>query len=132
LQSLAAERADFAFETTLAGGTYVGWLGSLRDSGFFIQLFYFWLQRADLAVARVVQRVQQGGHDIPEKTIRRRYRRSLKNFFALYRPVVSFWEMYDNSVESLPVLIARGTAGATTEVYDEAVWQQIQESRWNE
>src|SRR5258707_14460501 len=43
LQELAAQRANFAFETTLAGRTYADWLDSLRTTGYRIHLFYFWL-----------------------------------------------------------------------------------------
>src|SRR5437764_11866302 len=57
LHALAAKRADFAFETTLAGRTYVGWLRDLREAGYVIDLTYFWLSSADLAVARVAERV---------------------------------------------------------------------------
>ncbi len=132
LHQLADERADFAFETTLAGRTYVTWLRSLREAGYFVQLYYFWLPNADLAVARVAQRVQQGGHDIPEQTIRRRHSRSLRNFFDLYRPLVGFWAVHDNSVARAPVLIASGTCGKPETVYDELVWQRIQESARND
>src|SRR4051795_9436930 len=51
LRELAARRANFAFETTLAGRAYAGWLDSLRESGYETHLFYFWLKRAELAVA---------------------------------------------------------------------------------
>src|SRR5437764_12678661 len=53
LYKLAAQRADFAFETTLAGRSYAGWLKQLREMGYTVHLFYFWLASADLAVARV-------------------------------------------------------------------------------
>src|SRR5262245_12378962 len=85
LRELRAERADFAFETTLAGKTYLPFLRQLRQDGYGIELYYFWLRTADLAITRVRIRVRSGGHDIPEDTIRQRYGRSLVNFWALYR-----------------------------------------------
>src|SRR5438105_9238006 len=66
LHKLAEQRADFAFETTLAARSYAGWLKQLRDTGYTVHLCYFWLASADLAVARVAQRVRRGGHNIPE------------------------------------------------------------------
>jgi predicted ABC-type ATPase len=72
LNDLAEQRASFAFETTLAARSYAGWLNSLRQSGYDVHLFYFWLRNADLAVARVAERVRAGGHAVPEPTIRQR------------------------------------------------------------
>jgi predicted ABC-type ATPase len=97
LHDLAARRRSFAFETTLSARTYAPWLGELRRTGYVIHLFYYWLRAPELAVARVAERVRAGGHHVPEETIRRRYSRSVQNFLALYRPVVTTWQVYDNS-----------------------------------
>src|SRR5207249_1904973 len=111
LHELAEQRADFAFETTLAGRSTAEWLRTLRDSGYVVHLYYFWLSSADLAVARVAHRVSRGGHNVSEETVRRRYRQSLQNFFALYLPVSSAWWVYNNSrAGSNPELIATGDA----------------------
>ncbi len=97
LHALAAKRGDFAFETTLAARTYAPWVRQLRESGYAVHLFYFWLTSPVLAVARVAERVRLGGHHIPEETIRHRYVRSLKNFFALYIPRVATWQAFNNT-----------------------------------
>jgi predicted ABC-type ATPase len=52
MYALVEQRASFAFETTLAARTLAGWLREVRDSGYGIHLLYFWLESADLAVAR--------------------------------------------------------------------------------
>jgi predicted ABC-type ATPase len=79
LKALAAQRTNFAFETTLAGRTYPAWLDSLRTGGYRIHLFYFWLNSADLAIARVAARVKKGGHDVPAATIYQRYDRGIRH-----------------------------------------------------
>ena len=56
------------------------------------------------AIARVAQRVLQGGHDIPEATIRRRFAAGLHNFEHLYAPLVDAWALYDNA-GSTPLLL---------------------------
>src|SRR5437764_1055473 len=98
LQALAAQRSDFAFETTLAGRTQAGWLKSLRESGYRVELVYFWIASADLAVSRVAERVRLGGHSVPEATIRQRYRRSLRNLFRLHMPIVTHWQILDTTI----------------------------------
>ena len=58
LHELAAQRVNFAFETTLAGRGYARWLNELRESGYQVHLFYFWLSSPELAIARVGTHVQ--------------------------------------------------------------------------
>ena len=125
LDDLAAQRANFAFETTLAGRAYAGWLDSLRGRGYDVDLFYFWLADVETAVARVATRVAKGGHDVPEKTIRQRYPRSIRNLFHLYLPVVTTWKVYDNNVAGSPVLLAEGGRGVAETVYDAATWSLV-------
>jgi predicted ABC-type ATPase len=122
LRELAQERADFAFETTLAGRTYAPFLRSLRQAGYVVELYYFWLDSQDLAVQRVRARVRLGGHRIPEATIRQRYSRSIHNFWSDYRHEADSWFAYDNS-EDQPVLIAAGTHGEAPEVADPTRWR---------
>src|SRR5947209_16204911 len=43
LHTLAEQRADFAFETTLAGRSYARWLELWRQAGYTVHLVYFWL-----------------------------------------------------------------------------------------
>ena len=65
------------------------------------------LPDAEMAVQRVVARVAQGGHAIPEAVIRRRFSAGLLNFHHLYKPLVNAWALYDNSGD-LPTLISSG------------------------
>jgi predicted ABC-type ATPase len=127
LKELAAERVDFAFETTLAGKTYLPFLRSLRENGYSVELNYFWLRSADLAVSRVRARVRKGGHDIPEDTIRQRYGRSLSNFWERYRHEADAWYVYDNS-EDKATLIAAGHRSDPPEVGDSASWKAFSEA----
>ncbi len=126
LHTLAAEPADFAFETTLAARSLAGWLGNLRQTGYAVHLVYFWLESADLAVAPVAERVRMGGHAVPEATIRQRYRRSVENLFRLYLPVVSTWRVYDNTHAGTPQLVAQGDETGMANVRNEAVWERMQ------
>ena len=102
---LASARTDFGFETTLSGRTYVKLLGDMKRNGYRVVLFFLWLPSADMAVARVENRVRQGGHNVPVEAIRRRYTSGLRNLFRLYRPILDGWWLYDASRLS-PKLIA--------------------------
>jgi predicted ABC-type ATPase len=108
LKGLAARRANFAFETTLASRSFAPWLAGLIAGGYAFHLIFLWLPSADFAVSRVAHRVAKGGHAVPEETVRRRYDAGLRNFFSLYQPQSTTWQMYDNSSGSPPRLIAAG------------------------
>lgn len=97
IRQLEHERADFGFETTLSGRSYVKLLGEMKANGYRVVLFFLWLPNADMAVARVQNRVKQGGHNVPEDDIRRRYTAGVRNLFRLYRPICDGWWLYDAS-----------------------------------
>ncbi len=98
---------SFAFETTLSGRTYVKLLRECRNNGYHILLVFLSLPSADMAVARVAARVTQGGHNVPENDIRRRFAAGLRNFHDIYKNVVDAWILYDNS-GNVPKVIERG------------------------
>ncbi len=108
LRELAGQRKSFAFETTLATRSYASWLKQLKVDGYQVHLSFIWLHSVEIAVERVRQRVASGGHDIPEKTIRRRYQKGIRNFFSLYRPLADSWAVYDNSALVEPMMLANG------------------------
>jgi predicted ABC-type ATPase len=99
----------------------------MRENGYEFSLFYLWLASAELAVLRVAERVRQGGHDIPNETIKRRYEKGLKNFFSLYQPLADNWYFYDNSDISDLKLIAKGNLLKMEEFFDKETWQGLKE-----
>lgn len=90
-------RTSFAFETTLAGRGYLRKIAQWQAARYRVKLIFLQLANADEAIARVAQRVRQGGHDIPEPVIRRRFAAGLDNFQRLYASRVDAWALYDNS-----------------------------------
>lgn len=110
LQEIAisvSRRENFAFETTLAGHVYLRHIENWRQAGYHVNLLFLTLPSVELAVARVAERVRQGGHDVPEVIIRRRFTAGLKNFERHYRNAVDAWAIYDNS-GSEPAMIEWG------------------------
>lgn len=99
-----AARENFAFETTLAGRGYVHHIRAWQAAGYRVKLIFLQLDSPEEAIARVAQRVRQGGHAIPEATISRRFAAGLENFQRLYAPLVDAWALYDNA-GATPVLL---------------------------
>ncbi len=113
IKELSAAREDFGFETTLSGRTYGRLLAKLRQEGYRVVIFFLWLPNTELAVVRVANRVRQGGHDVPEADIHRRFGSGPANFFRLYCPIADAWYLYDGS-RNPPMLIAREEDGRRT------------------
>lgn len=101
LRQAIAERLDFAFETTLGGNTIPRLLAEAAAQGIGIYVWYAGLSSPDLHLKRVRSRVRQGGHNVPEDAVRRRYERSRLNLIALL-PLLAALRMYDNSADSDP------------------------------
>jgi predicted ABC-type ATPase len=98
---------SFAFETTLSGRNYTKHIPRWRKAGYHVKLVFLRLPSVELAVARVRARVAQGGHNVADAIIRRRFDAGVRNFENVYRQLVSSWQLYDNA-GTPPKLIATG------------------------
>jgi predicted ABC-type ATPase len=114
---------DFAFETTLAGRSHVRILRRLKSSGYVLHLFFLWMPDPRLALARIRERVVEGGHDVPAEDVRRRFARGLWNFLHLYGPLMDSWMLFDNS-GLRPVLVSK-KKGGQVEVFNKDLHQSI-------
>ena len=123
IRLLAGKRSDFGFETTLSGVTHASLLRKLKAQGYMIQLFFLWIPTVEMALARIADRVRRGGHDIPEKVVRRRFHKGIAHLFRLYRPLLDSWTLIDNS-GAAPRLIAREEVGELR-VFDETLFAEI-------
>lgn len=123
-KELLGLRRDFAFESTLSGRTYATMLEDAKNAGYRIRLAYLWLPNVRISLQRVRQRFRMGGHNVPSRDIRRRFRPSLRNFFANYLPLADEALLLDAAAFP-PRLIARWASGRieviNTKVYEEVL-----------
>jgi predicted ABC-type ATPase len=124
IRELAEHRADFGFETTLSGRTYFKLLSDMKANGYRVVLFFLWLPNADMAVARVENRVEEGGHGVPAEDVRRRYQAGVRNLFRLYRPILDSWWLLDAS--RLPPKLIAIEDGGHLVVKQERLYQRIE------
>lgn len=96
---------DFGFETTLSGRGHLNLIRNLKGRGYEVHFFFLWVPTVELALSRVRGRVLEGGHDVPEVVVRRRFKRSIRNFLRHYRSLADSWILFDNS-EVTPAVIA--------------------------
>ena len=79
IEERIAERENFAFETTLAGRSYLRLIERLHKEGWQTELIYLALPSVEMSKLRVSERVAHGGHNIPLADIERRFSRSLRH-----------------------------------------------------
>ncbi len=95
---------SFAYETTLADRGRARSIRNWRAAGYHVSLWFLSLPTAEMALARVARRVQQGGHAIPDAVVRRRFESGRANFDGVYKAAVDDWALYDNS-GAMPILL---------------------------
>jgi len=120
-----ARQEDFAIETTLASRSLAPRVRRLQEVGYEFQLLFFWLRSPELNIQRVAERVQRGGHHIPEDVIRRCYVAGLRNFFSLYMPLADDWRVYDNTDMGKALLVAERRPGQPEIVHRPETWQRM-------
>lgn len=129
LKELLEDNKNFAFETTASGINYVKHLKAAKSKGYEISLTFLWLTSPEQAVRRVIQRVKQGGHHVPEEAVIRRYYAGLKNLLTYYLPLADSALIMDNSSEeSLRRLVAIKNINSSLEIVDKVIWERIKKA----
>jgi predicted ABC-type ATPase len=108
LERAIAQHLDFAFETTLGGQTMTELLERAAGKGIAVHVWFAGLEKVEIHIKRVRQRVARGGHDIPHQKIVERYDAARTNLIRLL-PQLASVRVYDNSAEADP---ARGLTPA--------------------
>jgi predicted ABC-type ATPase len=104
MNELKNSRVDFVVETTLSTLSYANFIRECKLNGYIITLVFVWLNHPDMAKDRVKQRVEKGGHNIPENVIERRYYKGLKNLNKIFLPLCDEWVITDNSDDVMEIV----------------------------
>lgn len=104
MNRMTEHKESFAFETTLSGLNFVDRIKKWRDIGYEVILYFLKLPNEEMAIQRVQLRVAEGGHNVPEEVIIRRYHRGWENFKKYYADLVDDWVVFDNAGDT-PIII---------------------------
>lgn len=126
INDLIKREKDFAFETTLSTKSYKNLVLKAKKENYQITLLFFWLRTPELAVKRVETRVKEGGHNIPEQVIRRRYDNGLKNFFNIFKSIVDEWIFIDNSGEPYEIIAQKDLPNSEI-IHNSSKWNELLE-----
>jgi predicted ABC-type ATPase len=124
IEDLLGRQESFSIETTLATRSYVNLVRRAQKSGYRTSLLYFWLDSPELAIRRIAERVEKGGHGIPEAIVRRRYKAGIFNLLNLFMPIVDYWAIFDNS-ESPRRKVATGGRAAATQIFEKESFENM-------
>ena len=125
IEELLPQRVDFAIETTLATRSYVQLVHRAQALGYKVHLIFFFLENEEQAKARVAQRVSNGGHNIPESDIRRRFKRGIYNLINLYMPICDSVLVYNNVLTPARLVARKKNQADEIELIETEMWNQL-------
>lgn len=120
LDDSLSKEISFIIETTLSGKYLKKVINKAKNNNFKIVLIYLFLETDIQNILRVRNRVLNGGHDVPEEDIKRRYTRSRKLFWNLYKDMVDKWILFFNGDDNYE-LIANETQVLNDEKYNKFI-----------
>lgn len=123
LKEYLSQRESVIVETTLSGKTFRHVVADATQAGFAVTIVYLFLKSADVCIARVAERVRKGGHDVPETDVRRRFARSLTNFWSIYREMADNWVIAYNETSQLQDVAAG--SGLDVAIRDSTLFQDF-------
>lgn len=88
-------------ETTLSGRSFRRTIFKAKEMGYSVAIAYLFLESEAACIARVSERVRKGGHRVPDDDVRRRFSRSLVNFWNTYRKMADTWILLYNGMGQL-------------------------------
>jgi predicted ABC-type ATPase len=96
--TLIATGQSFASETVFSHPSKIALIEEAQSAGFSVVLLVVCMDNPERLLARVRQRVSEGGHDVPEQRILERYPRTLANLRQAVRRA-NLAMLYDNPGE---------------------------------
>ena len=103
----------------------------MKELGYRIHMHYLWIPDYRLAIERIKGRVREGGHNIPDSIIKRRFEKTLKNLFHIYLPLTDYLTISDNSFAKSRVVFEKSPD--SIRYFDEELCRKImKEAGWHE
>lgn len=86
---------NFTQETTLSGNRTIRTIEKARSLDYYIRLYYIGVNTAYESLKRIKNRVEKGGHDIPEETVKMRYEKRFDDLMKIL-PYCNEVHFFDN------------------------------------
>ena len=125
IEELLPQKVDFAIETTLATRSYVQLVRRAQALGYKVHLLFFCLESPEQAIQRVAQRVKEGGHNVLENVIRRRFQLGISNLINLFIPICDTIHVWNNTKGEAQLVAKKTIETDGIEVLDNYMWNQL-------
>lgn len=126
IDELLKANVTFSIETTLSTKSYQKLVHRAQQQGYQVKLIFFWLDSPETAIRRVAQRVREGGHNIPQDIIVRRYHAGINNLFNLYMQQVDYWLLINNT-QGASEYVVEGGAAIPTEIFNTNTYLKVKQ-----
>lgn len=123
LENLFAEKKSFAIETTLAGSNHIKTIIKAKELKYNVALIYSFVDNPEICINRIKIRVLNGGHDIPDDDVIRRFYRSKNNFWNKYKDIVDEWNLFYNGLSDYILVAKQEYVGI--EILNEALYNEF-------
>ena len=127
IDKLFSENKSFAIESTLSGVGHIKIIEKAHKLGYKVVIIYTFVDSAESCVVRIQTRVKNGGHPVPEKDVIRRFYRSKRNFWNIYKDLADHWILYYNGGDDI-VCVAQQDKGKDIVIFAENLYNLLKEN----
>lgn len=124
LGELTGAGQSFILESTLSGKYLLNVIEKAQVQGYVFKLFYVFLDSPEVCIERIKNRVKLDGHFVPDADVRRRYYRSKRNFWLVYKNLAEEWIVFHNPTPGTNSPIVAGFQKGYL-IEDELLFQQF-------
>jgi predicted ABC-type ATPase len=129
LREYAEHGKSLIIESTLSGRSLHSKIGPLKHLGYAIEIIYVFLDSPASCKNRIAIRVRKGGHFVPDIDVERRFHRSIRNFWGLYRPLADRWVLvYNGGVRPVEVAVHDGAESVVLDEGYFSLFRRLEEA----
>lgn len=123
LNDAVRNEKSLLIESTLSGRYLEKFLKSLRDKDYRIYIIFLFADSPEILIERIAERVEKGGHFVPDEDVRRRFARGKENFLRIYKDLADLWSLIYNSESTLYEVAL--SESSEIEIFDENLYQEF-------
>lgn len=126
LNEAVEQEKSLLLESTLSGRYLQEYFEIWKAGGYEIEIIFIFVESPEISIARIAERVKNGGHFVPDADVLRRFSRGKQNFWRIYKNLADSWSLFYNS-ESSFIQIAIGEKNEAF-VIDQELFDEFVES----
>ncbi len=106
LNETVEQNKSLLIESTLSGRYLQKFINRLQKQNYQINIIFIFAESPEILIERIAERVEKGGHFVPDEDVRRRFVRGKKNFWNVYKNLADSWSLFYNTNDSFRKIAA--------------------------